>query len=218
MATGIREVDCFKWQIDYKTYSVTFFNKSIFTTVTSNPARVSDWISEIKQFSFGRRLLVGLDVEWRPNSFRGQQNPVALLQLCVGDRCLIYQIWHSPEIPQSLAYFLSDDSNTFVGKGIKSDLDKLGADYGIGGNALYVDLGNLAADLYYMDHSLKNVGLKRLVSDVLGMEMEKPEDVTRSPWDNWCLTADQVQYACIDAFVSSEIATALLPYPYYHYH
>lgn len=215
MATSVREIDRFTWQNNYRTYEVSFHNNSIFTTVTSNSARVSAWISEISRLSFGGRLLVGLDTEWRPNNRRGEQNPVAVLQLCVGNHCLIFQMWHAPEIPESLACFLDDESNTFVGKGIKTDLDKLANEYGIGGHASYVDLGYLAADLHYKDDSLKNVGLKRLARDVLGKDMEKPKYVTISRWDNRYLRADQVQYACIDAFVSSEIARALLPYPYH---
>lgn len=63
-------------------------------------------------------------------------------------------------------------------------------------------------DVYKMK-DLKNAGLKTLARTVLGKEMEKPKWVTRSSWDNRWLTPDQVQYACIDAYVSFEIGRVL---------
>lgn len=71
-----------------------------------------------------------------------------------------------------------------------------------------MDLRGLAAKVYETKE-LKKAGLKTMARIVLGKEMEKPKWVTRSRWDNRRLTADQVQYACIDAFVSSEIGRVL---------
>ncbi|XP_057795092.1 uncharacterized protein LOC131011323 [Salvia miltiorrhiza] len=117
-----------------QTYNVQFFTDDIHTTVTADAAVVTDWINGIQP---RRVLIVGLDAEWRPSFGSPQYNPVATLQLCVGNRCLIYQIIHSVWIPASLASFLSDSRQfgdvTFVGVGIKTDLEKLQRDYGIGG-------------------------------------------------------------------------------------
>ncbi|KAL0404763.1 UNVERIFIED_CONTAM: hypothetical protein Sradi_2117100 [Sesamum radiatum] len=175
----------------HNTYDVFFYDDTIFTTVTHDPDTVSDWISEIK-YVHRRRLrclIVGLDVEWRPSFTGHYQNPVATLQLCVGRRCLIYQLIHSRYIPESLVDFLSGEDFTFVGVGIKSDLEKLDNDYGIGGDAHAVG----GADEYDMKE-LKNAGLKGLSSLVLSRELEKPKRVAMSRWDDRWLTADQVQY------------------------
>ncbi|KAL8489209.1 hypothetical protein ACS0TY_024728 [Phlomoides rotata] len=194
----------------YSTYDVSFFNDSIFTTVTHDPDGVCDWISDIEYIHRRRlhRLIVGLDVEWRPSFSRGFFNPVATLQICVGRRCLIYQIPHSPYIPQALVDFLSDSEYTFVGVGVGSDLNKLENDYGFGGDAHAVDLGWLAAEEYDR-RELKNAGLRELGRIVLGVEVEKPRRVTLSRWDNRRLTGEQVQYATVDAFVSFEIGRIL---------
>ncbi|XP_057786485.1 3'-5' exonuclease-like [Salvia miltiorrhiza] len=194
----------------YNTYDVYFYDDSISTTVTTSPDKVSEWINEVEWIHRRRlhRLIVGLDVEWRPSSERRRRNPVATLQLCVGRRCLVYQIYHSRYIPQTLADFLSEENYTFVGVGIQSDLGKLYNDYEIGGDAGYVDLRELAANEYGMN-SLKNAGLKRLAVVVLETEFDKPRQVTMSRWDNRWLTAEQVQYATVDAFVSFEIGRAL---------
>ncbi|KAG6427916.1 hypothetical protein SASPL_112163 [Salvia splendens] len=96
------------------------------------------------------------------------------------------------------------DVSFLYGIRLKSDVRKLERDHRIGYGAKTVDLGKLAAEVYKMKE-LKNAGLKNMARFVLGKEMEKPKSVTRSRWDNRRLTADQVHYACIDAYVSFEI-------------
>ncbi|KAL0383399.1 UNVERIFIED_CONTAM: hypothetical protein Scaly_0627200 [Sesamum calycinum] len=138
--------------ITQEAYLVSFFGDTIFTQVTHDPDTVTRWISDIESIHRNRLhcLIVGLDVEWRPSFNRYQQNPVATLQLCVGRRCLIYQIIHSDDdIPDSLVDFLSNGDYTFVGVKIYSNLDKLETDYDeikIVHNA--VDLRRLVANRY----------------------------------------------------------------------
>ncbi|KAK4378111.1 hypothetical protein RND71_004407 [Anisodus tanguticus] len=195
----------------YQLYDVYFFSDKILTTVTHDPDIVTDWINEIEYVHRRRlnRLIVGLDVEWRPNFNRYQQNPVATLQLCVGRRCLIFQLLYCRYIPDELTEFLLNPCYAFVGVGIKNDVEKLEEDYEIEicvDNV--VDLRYLAADVYN-SRSLRNAGLKTLCQIVLGREIEKPRHITMGRWDNEWLDMDQVQYACIDAFVSFDIGKSL---------
>ncbi|KAL6500033.1 hypothetical protein OROGR_027944 [Orobanche gracilis] len=195
--------------MENKTYNVQFLTEEIETTVTSEASVVAKWIKSIRREEV---RIVGLDVEWRPNFSSGRRNPVATLQLCIGERCLIYQIIHSHQIPRSLVSFLSLSRKfshiTFVGVGIKSDLEKLQSDYGIGGAARCVDLRELAAAEYDYKE-LERASLKMLASVVLGKEVEKPRAVTLSSWDEECLTPEQVKYACIDAYLSFALGNAL---------
>ncbi|KAI5659672.1 hypothetical protein M9H77_28465 [Catharanthus roseus] len=196
-------------------YDVSFFSDRIHTLVTHDPKCVSDWLSETERFQSRHlsHLIVGLDVEWRPNFNRNQENPVAIIQLCVGHRCLIFQILqcvktYNESIPKKLREFLAKEEYTFVGVGIESDVEKLVEDYEIGIGGKTVDLRNLAAEKYDLK-SLKNAGLKELARVVLEKEIEKPKWVTMSKWDNLWLIPNQVQYACVDAFVSFEIGKRL---------
>ncbi|XP_075491558.1 3'-5' exonuclease-like [Primulina tabacum] len=190
-------------------FNVDFYGDSIYTTVTDDCDAVSEWISEVESIHRHRlhHLIVGLDVEWRP-PFSRSPNPIAILQLCVGRRCLIYQIIHSQGIPFSLTGFLSNSNYTFVGVGIESDLEKLEQDYGLRSYVKAVDLRDLAAD-EFGNRDLKCKGLKDLASLVLGKEVDKPRWVTLSRWDNRRLTYDQVEYACVDAFVCFEMGRML---------
>jgi hypothetical protein len=65
------------------------------------------------------RERVGLDVEWRP-SFSGAYSKTAIHQLCVGRRCLIFQLLHADYVPNTLDEFLSDPDYTFVGVGSRT--------------------------------------------------------------------------------------------------
>ncbi|TKY65918.1 Werner Syndrome exonuclease [Spatholobus suberectus] len=137
-------------------------------------------------------------------------NPVATLQLCVGNRCLVFQILHSPSIPPSLFSFLADPNVTFVGVGIHEDAEKLLEDHNLN-VANVCDLRPLAAEKLG-DPELNRAGLKTLGLRVLGLEIQKPQWITRSRWDNPWLTAEQVQYAAVDAFLSYEIGRRLSSY------
>ncbi|PKA66661.1 Werner Syndrome-like exonuclease [Apostasia shenzhenica] len=190
-------------------FTVTFNSTdNISTTLTASADEVDSWIAEILRVHRRRldRLIVGLDCEWRP-SFSRVQNPVALLQLCVGRRCLIFQLLYADEIPSSLLDFLNDDRFTFVGVGIKNDAERLYDErYLEVCNA--VDLSEIAAEKMERP-DLRRMGLADLAMEVVAVEVRKPKHVTMSRWDNYHLSLDQILYACIDAFLSFEIGRRL---------
>ncbi|KAI3883275.1 hypothetical protein MKX03_020563 [Papaver bracteatum] len=191
-------------------YSVRINNDHIYTVVTKNASIVKRWIDRIcKDYNDHlNHLIVGLDVEWKP-AYGPYRYRIATLQLCVGRRCLIFQIIHADEIPESLRGFLSNPYFKFVGVGIQSDVDKLRCDYNLGVMNAF-GLGNLAA-VKYGNKGFKNVGLMGLAEVVLGCgEIDKPRNVTMSNWDQYQLTEAQIRYACVDAYVSFKIGKQLL--------
>ena len=62
------------------------------------------------------------------------------------------------------------------------------------------------------EREMRSAGLKTLAARVLGMDVEKPQRITMSRWDNVRLTDEQVQYACVDAFMSFEVGRTLFGY------
>ncbi|CAM8905257.1 unnamed protein product [Rhodiola kirilowii] len=208
---AIRLVD---HELPYEThnlYDVHLDDVCIHTLVTHTPHMVDQWIADVQNLNRPNlhQLIVGLDVEWRPNFQPNQgDNPVAVLQLCVARRCLIFQILHAPFLPPSLASFLLNTSYKFVGVGIQSDVERLVEYYSL--NVVnQVDLRVLAAERRDRpDYS--NAGIKILARDLLGKEIEKPTMVTMSRWDTEWLSHAQVQYACLDAFLSYEIGKVLI--------
>ncbi|KAK7294619.1 hypothetical protein RJT34_17508 [Clitoria ternatea] len=185
------------------TLNFRFHDHTIQALPTSDPALVDSWLSNI-----GHNPIVGLDVEWRPCFKPKTSNPIATLQLSLGLRCLVFQILHAPFIPSSLVSFLADPNHTFVGVGIKEDVQKLLKDHSLR-VANFLDLRSLAFDKLG-DPQMKNAGIKKLGLLVLGLNVQKPKNVTMSRWDQPLLTPRQIEYAALDAFVSLEIGLRLI--------
>jgi ribonuclease D len=192
-----------------KVYTVGFGGDAITTTVTSSGDAVEGWLYEVRSVHRRRlhNLVVGLDVEWRP-LFGPGYSPTALLQLCVGRRCLIFQFLHRDYIPDALDEFLDDPDFKFVGVGVQDDAERLSNDYNLHVNNT-VDLAELAADEMGRP-DLRNAGLKAIACAVMDASVDKPQRVRTGRWDACDLTYQQIKYATIDAFVSFEVGRKLL--------
>ncbi|KAK4428779.1 hypothetical protein Salat_1177800 [Sesamum alatum] len=191
-------------------YSVNFCGDVIEVTVAKKAAHVRQWISHVRYVNRScddRKLFVGLDTEWRPSFTRGEDHLVAILQLCVGNHCLIFQLLHTDFIPAALHAFLADSQYTFCGIGVKEDVRKLYDQYDLWVRNV-TDLNERLARAGLEEDVSRNMrmGLKRMAMAVLGKEMLKPKRVTLSKWDSYNLYFDQIEYAAIDAFVSYKIA------------
>ncbi|VAH62270.1 unnamed protein product [Triticum turgidum subsp. durum] len=126
-------------------------------------------------------LVVGIDVEW---------------------------LLHADFVPQALSGFLADPNLRFVGVGVQEDVERLSDDHSLAvANA--VDLRGLAAEGMQMPE-LRQAGLQAVARTVMGANLQKPQRVRMGPWDAYCLSYDQIKYACIDAFVSFEVGRKLL--------
>ncbi|PIN25009.1 hypothetical protein CDL12_02271 [Handroanthus impetiginosus] len=196
----------------HQTYSVSFFNDEVHTTVTSDAGTVTKWINQIDHPNL---LTAGLGIHFRhPDDLTG-----TTIELCVGGRCLIYQldlivVDHHPE---ALLNFLHYEGYTFVGVGIFPDVKRLNDDH-----AIYIpeknllDLRQLTVYNYcgprdLREYKFHQTGLRELAEVVLEKEVEDlaPESVMLRRWDFRRLTSEQVRHACVKAFVSFEIGRVL---------
>jgi hypothetical protein len=200
------------------------------TTVTSSAYVVACFLREVQarfhqevqeykkrqeqQEDRHRCLVVGLDTEWRQSFDFEDGKPrhqIAVLQLCVADRCLVYQVYHAEYIPAELAAFLADPAFCFAAVGVAGDVKRLKEDCNLE-VAHAVDLPQVAAAV--LDRpELRQAGLKTLAREVMGTLVEKPKKVTMSRWAAPRLSVEQVRYACIDAFVSFDVGRRLLCEP-----
>ncbi|KAG8054983.1 hypothetical protein GUJ93_ZPchr0001g29263 [Zizania palustris] len=183
------------------------------TTITSLAHHVTLFIKEVTRDYEGhdqQQLIVGIDTEWRRcfHADGRQFYRTAVLQLCVGYRCLVFQIIHADYIPFELMYFLADPDICFVGVGIDGDIKRLDEDCNLK-IANSKDLRSVAADVLCRPE-LQHAGLKRLTLEVMGVNIDKPKHITMSKWFTKPLSREQVRYACIDAYVSFEIGRRLL--------
>ncbi|PIA61001.1 hypothetical protein AQUCO_00300490v1 [Aquilegia coerulea] len=170
-------------------YTVNIFGNQINTIVTHTPSVVTHFISNILyKYRNSTNIIVGLDIEWRP-SFSRIQNPPAIIQLCIDNKCLIFQFIYAPYMPQSLADFLNNPDFMFVGVGIDGDVRKLDSFYDLNVYNAF-DVRPLAVEKYGLS-GLINAGMKTMADVVLDMEIDKPREITLSRWDDFYLSYQQ---------------------------
>lgn len=177
-------------------HHVSIASETVETTVTCDGPTITQWVTAMSSVHRGKTVVVGLDVEWRPNFTKYTNNRAATLQLCIGTKCLIIQLIHLTGIPQSLRDFLS--KMTFVGVEVANDVAKLTREYGLRCQNVK-DLREAAGVLLRPG---PRPGLKGLAREIVGLEIEKPKSVTLSNWEVRVLSDMQVKYACVDAYAS----------------
>ncbi|XP_074281525.1 uncharacterized protein LOC141606337 [Silene latifolia] len=173
----------------------------ISTTVTSHPGVARDWLySILYNHRYHRHhLIVGLGVQWAP--YRHNQ-PAATIQLCIGRRCLIFQLHHADSCPMILRRMLSDPQITFVGIWNSQDAAKLRESR----HRLEMEAG-MPIDLRHHAEDddgrrLYRATIAEIAEEVLGIDIERSHEIAMSDWEDEELNYDQVQQAAVDAFVA----------------
>nr|CAB3455468.1 unnamed protein product [Digitaria exilis] len=190
---------------------------SVQTTVTPRPAVVRRWLYTTLWLNRRRihsgGLTVGMGVQWTPQ-FRlrrsrrlpaGAEPRPGTLQLCVGNRCLVFQIARAGGAgapPQILRRFLADGRVTFAIYRVESDRRKLRAHHGMEVESA-MELQGAGG--------LGNASMKTMAEKLLGIRsgVEKPEAVMTSRWDGPTLSREQVRYAAVDAYISCRLGVQL---------
>ncbi len=137
--------------------------------------------------------LLGFDTESRPSFRRGDNHPVALLQLAGVERVYLFQLQAIEHLDPVLA-LLADPSIRKAGVAIRDDIRKLQE---LGGfvPANFVEVSDLSRRL-----EVNNTGLRNLTAMFLGFRVSKGAQVTN--WARPDLTQAQISYAATDAWVS----------------
>ncbi|CAN6196640.1 unnamed protein product [Urochloa humidicola] len=178
------------------------------TTVTARPAvaRRSLW-RQRRRLHSAAGLTVGLGVQWTPPfRFRrrlpaGAEPRPGTLQLCVGNRCLVFQIARAGggAVPQILRRFLADGRVTFAAYNVESDRRKLRAHHGLEVESA-LELRGAAA-------GMGTASMAAMADWLLGIRhgVDKPALVSTSKWDGASLSREQVRYATVDAYISCRL-------------
>ncbi|KAK7329585.1 hypothetical protein VNO77_23755 [Canavalia gladiata] len=181
-------------------YTVRLDGTDISVTVTASASVVRRWLSSTlyfrRQYYYLNSLVVGLGVQWTPG---GEDPPPDTLQLCVGRRCLIFQLAHADSVPMILRKFLRHPYHTFVGFWNHSDRRKLESSK----HCLEMWKDPLDLRLYAETEDVENLArasVDEIVEKCLGYEVKQRRDISMSDWDYRYLTEEQVVYATIDAY------------------
>ncbi|KAM0837395.1 hypothetical protein ACQ4PT_061691 [Festuca glaucescens] len=161
--------------------------------------------------------IVGLDCEFtdKVKGIKQKHLPedrrqrAAVLQLCVANDIILFQIFHATKDPDLLKKFLSSGKVWFFGAAIDMDRRML-MPYGLNIRCAF-DLQKMI-NIHKLDPGVKNrriPSLYDLSNAVLGTNLEKKGDsCKKTREEGWAileLSFDQVKYAALDAQLSFEI-------------
>ncbi|XP_050214064.1 uncharacterized protein LOC126665336 [Mercurialis annua] len=191
-------------------HTVNFFGHNISVTVTSSASVVRKWLSAtiFHRRSYVGKLVVGVGVQWYPYKDNRDSAGADTLQLCVGCRCLIFQLTAATTVPRFLRRFLMDRRNTFVGIHNGSDeVMLMRSDHALQIHRL-LDLRRYVES--EDGESLVQASVERIVEERLGYYgVGLDHDISMSEWDNNVLSDDQVLQACVKAHVAFRIGKDL---------
>ncbi|KAL6647646.1 hypothetical protein ACP70R_015083 [Stipagrostis hirtigluma subsp. patula] len=188
------------------THTVHVASDIVHTTVTASGDAVRRWV-RITSWHLGRSgdpPVVGMGVQWTPPFAAlpaGAEPRPCTLQLCSGNRCLVFQMAQAGGAPPALRRFLADAGVTFAGYNVASDCRKLRAHY---------DLEVASAMELRRASGMGNASLEEMAEAHLGLRgIVKSEKVGTSDWGVEILSKKQVRYACIDAYLSCRLGVRL---------
>ncbi|KAK1272533.1 hypothetical protein QJS04_geneDACA022305 [Acorus gramineus] len=180
-------------------FMVHFFNAAhIATVVTDSSAQASLWVNHFlsayeNEDNNPTRFIVGFNVKWRSDNGH-EDNPVAILQLCVDRRCLIFQIRSCDAIPNALSNFLSDTRFTFTGVNIQKSVRRLMLDY-------EVSVRNIRELQTWLEEEKERVRLRReglrLAKAILIWRVRNQRRIQLENWEEERLCSEQIMYACM---------------------
>ncbi|WJX23375.1 hypothetical protein P8452_12585 [Trifolium repens] len=201
---------------NHRDYTVNLHGNEIKVTVTAVASVVRKWLNAAlffrRRYIHQNRLIVGLGVQWTPG---GRDPPADTLQLCIGRRCLIFQLAHANYIPTNLRNFLRNADNTFVGFWNHSDRRKL--ESSVDEIKMYrdpLDLRLYAEADEDDDENLARASVDEIVKKCLGYEIELSGEIGRSDWDDKVLSDEQVVYASVDAYCAFQIGKNVKAWKY----
>ncbi|KAL1323395.1 hypothetical protein HN51_033747 [Arachis hypogaea] len=204
---GISGASTVLFNSDTSKYTIKFDGKKIETT--DKATIVDQWVQDINVlYPANSSVIVALDIEWKPNTLQYLQYRSATLHLCIDDKCLILQLFHIDKLPPSLNNFLKNPNFFFVGIEVSKKTSKINDGYGLIFNGVRADIKELAMKKWPGQFQFSD--LKDLAKQLVGLSIKKPKLVSLSDWKVRVLSIEQVEYACIVAYVSYKIGHKLL--------
>ena len=144
----------------------------------------------------GSQKILGIDTETKPSFTKGVQNPLALLQIYLPHRVILFQL-RKYSLPIEICEILENPNITKVGVGLRDDIRGLRRDY----NCELV--GTLDLNHFAKKKKFQSIGVQKLSALVLGIYVDKKQQL--SNWERNPLSKEQQLYAATDAWVSYAI-------------
>lgn len=138
-----------------------------------------------------RERAVGIDTETRPSFRKGEDHPVALLQISTLELCFLFRL-NLMGLPASLVQLLCSPDTLKIGLSLKDDFHRLHrmADFR---QQACVDLQTTAAAM-----GIRDMSLQKLYANVFRKRISKSAQL--SNWEADVLSDKQKAYAATDAY------------------
>jgi hypothetical protein len=170
--------------------------------VVSNWYQVPEAVQHLREnWSVG----IGFDIEWQPDKKSGEDNPPAVIQLCIETVCFVIHLSSNGlrfELHPSLKELLSDSKiPKFAFCFDRADARKLSHHCGVKCAGVF--------DVYQMlpSHGIDHCSLQACTKTVLGLHLDK--GLACSSWASSTLTRAQIMYAATDAYITRRIYMTL---------
>ena len=144
----------------------------------------------------GSQKMLGIDTETKPSFTKGVQNPLALLQIYLPHRVMLFQL-RKYSLPIEICELLENPNIIKVGVGLRDDIRGLRRDYNC------EPAGTLDLNHFAKKKKFQSIGVQKLSALVLGIYVDKKQQL--SNWERNPLSKEQQLYAATDAWVSYAI-------------
>lgn len=148
----------------------------------------------IKKLS--KHSILGFDTETRPSFKKGDNHPVALLQLATLDEAFLFRL-NFIKLDEDLIKLLENENIQKVGMAIRDDLKALQK------LTPFKPAGFIELDTLAKKARIEVTGLRPLCGLLIGKRLSKKAKL--SNWENKILKTDQVIYAAADASIGLAI-------------
>eukprot|EP01102_Stenamoeba_stenopodia_P008683 TRINITY_DN2525_c0_g2_i4.p1 TRINITY_DN2525_c0_g2~~TRINITY_DN2525_c0_g2_i4.p1 ORF type:complete len:767 (-),score=201.04 TRINITY_DN2525_c0_g2_i4:39-2339(-) len=164
--------------------------------------------------------LLGLDVEWKPNT-KSRKHYVSLLQIATENCCYLIRLCkfkgfenadRTNILPPALEELLASPRFVKAGVAIYSDARKLYSDFGVTLKGC-VDLQSVVSqkkELHELYATRGGTSLAALCASVLGSPLKKAHWIRCSDWEAAELLQEQITYAALDAYAGHQILATLI--------
>ncbi|WP_017733421.1 3'-5' exonuclease [Nafulsella turpanensis] len=140
--------------------------------------------------------VIGFDTESKPTFYKGQYNPVAMIQMAIPGKVFLIRI-SLTGFTQGLRDIFSNKKIVKAGISIRDDIKDLQRLAAFTPQNV-VDLNDVASEIGVM-----NIGVRSLAGIFLGIRISKGQQT--SNWERETLSDSQITYAATDAWVCLEI-------------
>jgi hypothetical protein len=199
---GVVEADAYTGSSEALAWSSKALSEEPFEVHVVNSERSDAFAALIRDIDAAD--LVGFDAEWVPDFKWGSDNPISVLQLAfpVSGRVFVIQLGRLNRFPQAVQMMLVNPGVTKVGFAVgQNDSAKLKRSGIAITNQSVVDVQESCAS-YLQFGTPETLSLKKAAVALLGYDLKKSKRCTCSDWASLTLTAEQVHYAALDAWVA----------------